>query len=191
MLDVNCLLGTGSYIMTLPVRTEKINYQILIPTCPIKTDQIKRLEVENFFIFGLKLKTDFLTLIRIKNELFVITRFSSFCTWQLVSIILFCYDLRQLDGPGIKNKIHPPTPFFSKIWMTKIRLVKMSGLIWIQTIWQTDHIPERFFWKKYLKKKKKNPQTTKKHAKWPSMPRVKLLVTTAADQNPPTYSIFF
>ena len=140
--------------------------------------------MENFFIFGLKLKTDFLTLTRIKNELFVITRFSSFCTWQLVSIILFCYDLRQLDGPGIKNKIHPPTPFFSKIWMTKIRLDKMSGLIWIQTIWQTDRIPERFFWKKYLKKEKKNPQTTKSMQNDPACrPRVKLLVTTAEDRH--------
>ena len=33
----------------------------------------------------------------------------------------------------------------------------MSSLIWIQTVWHCDGIPERYFWKV----KKKNPQTTK------------------------------
>ena len=41
---------------------------------------------------------------------------------------------------------------------------KMSGLIWVQTVWHSDVIPERLFWKSNLKKQK-YPQTTKKHAK--------------------------
>ena len=40
---------------------------------------------------------------------------------------------------------------------------KMSDLIWIQTVWHSDGIPERFFWKSRFFKK--NPQTTKKACK--------------------------
>ena len=48
------------------------------------------------------------------------------------------------------------------VW-NQIRPDKMSGLIWIQTVWHFDGIPERFFLKKLIvKKKKKNPQTIKK-----------------------------
>ena len=50
-----------------------------------------------------------------------------------------------------------------------IRPDKTSGLIWIQTVWHFDGIPERFFLKKLIEKKK-----TKKHAKLPSMQRVKI-----------------
>ena len=56
------------------------------------------------------------------------------------------------------------------VW-TQIRPDKMLGLIWLQTVWHFDGIPERLFEKVYLKKK--NLQITKKHAKLPSMQRVK------------------
>ena len=36
---------------------------------------------------------------------------------------------------------------------TQIRPDKMSGLIWSQTVWHSDGIPERPFWKKLIKKK--------------------------------------
>ena len=48
----------------------------------------------------------------------------------------------------------------------------MSGLIWIQTVWHFDGIPERIFQKVDFEK---NQQTTKKHAKLPSRQRVGLL----------------
>ena len=32
------------------------------------------------------------------------------------------------------------------VW-TQIRTVKMSVLIWIQTVWHSDSVPERIFWK--------------------------------------------
>ena len=38
-------------------------------------------------------------------------------------------------------------------------IIKMLGLIWIQTVWHSDAIPERYFWKKLIKKKKKEIQT--------------------------------
>ena len=56
---------------------------------------------------------------------------------------------------------------FQTVW-TQIRPDKMSGLIWIQTVWQSDGIPERFFLNINFDKSR---QTTKKHAILPSMQR--------------------
>ena len=59
--------------------------------------------------------------------------------------------------------------------MDQIRPDKMSGLIWIQTVWHSYGIPERFFLKKLMFKK---IQMTKKHAKVPSTQRVKKIHPT-------------
>ena len=58
----------------------------------------------------------------------------------------------------------------------------MLGLIWIQTVWHSDGIPERFFfffWKKFILKKSTDDK--KKHAELPSMQRVKSLSKIVAD----------
>ena len=52
---------------------------------------------------------------------------------------------------------------------TKIRPDKMSGLIWIQSVWHSDGIPERIFRKVYFEN---NRQRTKKHEKFPRGQRV-------------------
>ena len=41
------------------------------------------------------------------------------------------------------------------------------GLIWIQTVWHSNDIPERIFRNSWLKKLKKNQQMTKKQEKFP------------------------
>ena len=48
---------------------------------------------------------------------------------------------------------------------------KMSGLIWIQSVWHSNDIPERNFWESWFWK---NQLTTLKHAKLPSRQNVKL-----------------
>ena len=53
---------------------------------------------------------------------------------------------------------------------TQIRPNKASKLIWIQTVWHSDGIPERFIFKANFEKTKQ--QTTEKHAKLPSMQEV-------------------
>ena len=53
---------------------------------------------------------------------------------------------------------------------TQIRPDILSGLIWIQTLWRSDGIPERIFRKVSFWK---NQQTTKEHEKLPSMQCVK------------------
>ena len=55
-------------------------------------------------------------------------------------------------------------------FLTQIRPDKMSGLIWIQTVWHSDCIPERTFLKSLFWK---NQQMTKKHAKFPRRQRLK------------------
>ena len=48
----------------------------------------------------------------------------------------------------------------------------MSGLIWIQAVWQSDGIPEIFFF--FLKKVTlKNPQMAKMYTELPSMQKKK------------------
>ena len=56
----------------------------------------------------------------------------------------------------------------------------MSGLIWILTVWHPDCISERFFWGEKVDLKK-STDDKKKHAKLPSLQRVKLLVTAATE----------
>ena len=41
----------------------------------------------------------------------------------------------------------------------------MLGRIWIQTVWHTDSIPERIFWKSLKKKSKKTAEDDKKGRK--------------------------
>ena len=48
----------------------------------------------------------------------------------------------------------------------------MSVLIWIQTVWHSDSVPERFFWGKLILKKVSRQQ--QKHEKSPSIQRVNI-----------------
>ena len=52
----------------------------------------------------------------------------------------------------------------------------MLGLFWILSVWLSDGIPERFFLKKFVWKKK-NQQRTKKFVKLHNMYRVKIHFT--------------
>ena len=47
------------------------------------------------------------------------------------------------------TKKHEKLITFTNVW-TEIRPNEMSGLIWIQTVWHPDGIPERIFFKKVI-----------------------------------------
>ena len=63
---------------------------------------------------------------------------------------------------------------FTAVW-TQIRLGKMSGLIWIQTVRYSDAIPKEYFEKVDFGK---NQVMMKKHAKLPSRQTVKFHLST-------------
>ena len=43
----------------------------------------------------------------------------------------------------------------SEEWnFSKFNILSLSSLIWIQTVWHSDGIPKRFFWKKLILKNK-------------------------------------
>ena len=83
-------------------------------------------------------------------------------------INLLC-ELEIYSNPGQATDFNsfPASGDFCRLLITFANsLDKMSGLIWIQTVWHSYGISEMFFKKVNLKR---NPQRTKKRAKLPSI----------------------
>ena len=108
--------------------------------------------------------------------------------WQFISVCTVCYGKIISSG----TKIHPhsevltydlfnllPTSvvcwkLLQTVW-TQIRPDKLSCLVWTQTVFDTDCIPEIIFLKSWFWKKISRRQN-KKHAKLPSRQRVKYTI---------------
>ena len=82
---------------------------------------------------------------------------------KLVHILLWQIHLGCWQAPSEMNKPTSVVCWWSlQTDWTQIRPNKMSGLIWIRTVWHSDGIPEGIFRKSWYKK---NQQTTKKNMK--------------------------